>query len=82
MKMLQMIFDTFTTTLTSMMNIGGLMLLLIFIYAVIGMNLFAEVKFASPMTNLLNFNSVGSSFLTLLRISTGENWNELFYTLG
>mmetsp|Transcript_7710 Transcript_7710/g.9270 ORF Transcript_7710/g.9270 Transcript_7710/m.9270 type:complete len:114 (-) Transcript_7710:1545-1886(-) len=41
LKSLQQIFSTFLTTLPHMFNVGGIMLLIVYIYAVIGINLFA-----------------------------------------
>ena len=52
---LQVIFSTFVTTLPALMNVGTLMFLILYIFAVIGMNLFAEVKLTGPMSRWLNF---------------------------
>ena len=80
--MMKNIFNTFITTLPSMVNIGGLMILIIFIYSVIGVSLFATVRMQAPMNDHLNFRNVGNSFLTLIRVATGENWNHLLNTVG
>ena len=82
LKSLQIIFSTFITTLPALMHVGGLMFLILYIFAVIGMNLFAKVKFNGPMQRWLNFQSLQNSLLTLLRCATGENWNDLMYALG
>jgi len=55
LKSLQIIFATFIQTFPALMNVGGLMFLLIYIYAVLGVNLFAEIMFNGPMHPLLNF---------------------------
>ena len=76
-KSLRVIFSTLITTLPSMANIGALLLLIVFVYAVLGMNLFGYLR---PQTNInynANFNTFGISFMTLLRCSTGEGWNDL-----
>ena len=65
-----------------MINLGTLMFLVIFIYAVIGVNLFAEVKLSPPMSHHINFQSVSSSFLLLIRLLTGEAWNDLMNGLS
>lgn len=39
-----MIFDTFIVTIPSLTNVGVILLLLIYIYAILGVNLFATVK--------------------------------------
>jgi len=55
LKQLQIIFTTFYNTLSSLLNVGSLMFLIIYIYAVIGIVLFADVKVISPMHDRLNF---------------------------
>jgi len=55
LKSLQVIFNTFIKTLPALINVGGLMLLLIYIYAVLGVDLFAPVKENGPMHTYLNF---------------------------
>ena len=44
MKQLQIIFSTMITTLSSLINVGALIGLCIYIYMVIGITLFADVK--------------------------------------
>lgn len=63
-------------------NIGLLLVLFMYMYAVLGVNLFADIKVNSPMHQHLNFQTVGNSFLTLLRIATGEGWNDLLNALS
>jgi hypothetical protein len=82
MKMLQLIVTTFFQTLPALFNIGSLMFLFIFIYSIIGVNLFATVKMNEPMTEYLNFQTVFTSFLTLIRLSTGESWTDLLNCLS
>jgi hypothetical protein len=55
LKQLQIIFTTFYNTLSSLLNVGSLMFLIIYIYAVIGIVLFADVKLTWPMHERLNF---------------------------
>ena len=82
LKQLQIIFTTFINTLSSIFNVGCLMMLLIYIYAVIGVNVFAQVKWSSPMHARLNFTDTGYALLTLIRVATGEGWNDLMNALG
>ena len=49
LKSLQIIFSTLITTLPALINVGGLCVLILYIFAVIGMNLFAKVKLNGPM---------------------------------
>ena len=69
--------NTLLQTLPSLGNIGGLLLLILFIYSVLGMNLFPYIKYGDGINRNANFHGFFISFLTLLRISTGENWNSI-----
>jgi len=82
LKRMQIIYFTFMNTFSSMMNVGGLMFLIIYIYAIFGMNFFADIKMSGPMNERLSFMSVFTSFVTLIRVTTGENWNELMNALS
>jgi hypothetical protein len=42
-----------------------------FIYAIIGMNFFLNVKLINGLTETQNFQTFGKSMITLFRISTG-----------
>lgn len=55
MTQMQVIITTFFKTIGSLVNVGGLMFLIIYIYSVVAVNLFAEVKHNPPMNELLNF---------------------------
>lgn len=74
-KSLNMIFNTLLLTLPALANIGSLLALGIFIFSIIGMNNFAFLKNGNEINEKANFRSFGNSFFTLLRISTGENWD-------
>lgn len=74
-KSLNMIFNTLILTLPALANIGSLLCLGIFIFSIIGMNNFAYLKDGNEINEKANFRTFGNSFFTLLRISTGENWD-------
>jgi len=90
-KGLQVTFQTLFSSLPSMVNVGGLMFLVFWMYAVLGMNLFGEVNLNPPDTgdgDILNveinkdanFTNVGRALLTLLRMATGEAWNGIMHS--
>lgn len=64
------------------MNIVSLMLLFIFIYSVIGVNLFGSIMHSGPMSNYITFENVGKAFVVLIRVATGESWNDLMNALS
>lgn len=77
-KSLDAIFEAFIITLPALINVGGLLLLFIFIYSVLGMNFFSTLKFNGPMTAHLHFKNVFDGAVSLFVISTGNNFYELF----
>jgi hypothetical protein len=68
--------------MSSLLNVGGLMGLIIYIYAVLGINLFAETKFNEPMHERFNFLDLWSAYTTLFAVSTGEGWGDLMNSLS
>ena len=56
------------------------MLLLIFIYALIGMQFFGKpLVLANGEISRYSFSDFGWSMVTIFIILTGENWNEIMY---
>ena len=56
-----------------------LMMMLFFIYAIVGMQLFGNIKMDShtAIERHTNFRTIGAAFMLLFRCSTGEAWPEL-----
>jgi hypothetical protein len=63
----------------SLANIGSLLLLIMYIYSLIGMIYFGEVKWIGSMNYYINFQSFWSSFITLFTVLTADSWN---YTMA
>jgi|LauGreDrversion4_2_1035121.scaffolds.fasta_scaffold116014_2 hypothetical protein len=76
-KSLQIIFNTFVITLHSLVNIGYLLLLFIFMYSILGMILFGEVKRNYVMDDYINFENFYNSALTLFVVATGDTWSDI-----
>jgi len=72
---LRLIFNTFVITLHSLANIGGLLLLFIFMYSILGMILFGTVKRNGPLNDYINFENFNNAYLTLFVVATGDSWN-------
>ena len=73
-KNLQQIFQTFILAIPELVNVGALLMLFLFLFAVLGVSLFAEVKSQDTMDRHANFENFGRAILTLLRVATGEGW--------
>jgi hypothetical protein len=75
MKTLRQMISTLILTIPQLLNVGALLLLLIFIYAIAGVQLFAQVAWDGQyVTAQANFQNTGYAMLTLYRWLTGENW--------
>ena len=74
-KDLRLVFNTFIFTLPALANVGGLLLLLLYLYSIIGVYLFAEVKRSGILMDNLNYESFLSAFITLFSIATGDAWD-------
>ena len=79
LKGLRMLFNTLVMSFPSLINIGGLLFLLMFVYGVLGMNIFGKVKFGEHLNEQANFRDFGMSLMLLLRTVTGEAWNAIMY---
>ena len=78
-KSLNVIVSTFILTLPQLLNIGSLLLLFIYIYTILGIQLYAKVKLQGALNNHTNFQDFWKGFMMLIRSSTGEAWNELMW---
>ena len=84
LKSLQKLFRTILSAAPAMGNILLLLCLVLFIFAVMGVQLFARVSWGdgSLVNTQAHFRSFGAAFITLFRHSTGEAWNEFMYALA
>ena len=60
-------------------NIGGLLMLIMYIYSIIGMIYFGEMKRNGSMNDYINFETFTNAFITLFTVATGDSWN---YTMA
>jgi len=60
----------------------GLMVILLFIYAALGLNLFSQVMMQSQINEKNNFQSFSNAMILLMRCATGEDWNLIMYELA
>ena len=69
-KQLNTIFNALVSTLPKLANVGSLLIMLLYFFAILGMNLFGLVKLQTNLNKHVNFQSFWLSVLTLLRIAT------------
>lgn len=68
-------------SLPALFNIGALLFLVMFIYAIIGMSSFGYVKKTGALDDVVNFETFSSSMLLLFRLSTSAGWNDVLEPL-
>lgn len=64
-------------SLPALFNIGLLLFLVMFIYAIFGMSNFAYVKRQGGIDDLFNFETFGNSMICLFQITTSAGWDGL-----
>ena len=68
-------------SLPALFNIGALLALITFIYAIIGMTLFGHVKHRGALNDQVNFETFGRSMQLLFRLTTSAGWNDVLEPL-
>uniref|UniRef100_A0A8C3CUV5 Sodium channel protein n=1 Tax=Cairina moschata TaxID=8855 RepID=A0A8C3CUV5_CAIMO len=64
-------------SLPALFNIGLLLFLVMFIYAIFGMSNFAYVKREAGIDDMFNFETFGNSMICLFQITTSAGWDGL-----
>lgn len=78
---LRMMFQTLAFSFPALFNVGGVLSLFFFIYAVMGVQLFHGVKRGTFLDRHANFDQFPRALLTLFRMATGESWNGIMHDL-
>ena len=82
-KEIQAILFALTRSFSALINIALLLFLIIFIYAIFGMNLFMDVGYSNDvLTEELNFQNIYRSVLTLFPLCTSGGWSVLLDSLS
>ncbi|XP_043260630.1 sodium channel protein 60E-like isoform X2 [Colletes gigas] len=68
-------------SLPALFNIGALLALITFIYAIIGMSVFGHVKKQGALDDMVNFETFGRSMQLLFRLMTSAGWNDVLESL-
>ena len=68
-------------SLPAIFNIGALLFLVMYMFAIIGMSSFGNLKINGVMDEIVNFQTFGNSFMLLLRLATSAGWNDVLDAL-
>jgi len=72
---IQVMISAILTALPALFNVASMLFLNFFVFAILGMTLFGNVRFGGALNENANFRNFGSSLLLLIRMVTGESWN-------
>ena len=78
-KSLRKVLNLFFNSIPGVLNVLILYFITIYIYAIVGMNLFYDLKYQEIISEKWNFQNFINSMLILIRISSGGNWNTLMH---
>ncbi|XP_057317031.1 sodium channel protein 60E-like isoform X2 [Hydractinia symbiolongicarpus] len=74
-KGIRKLLFTIVKSAPALSNIGTLLFLITFIYAIMAMSIFGRLKHQGYINQVVNFETFGSSMCLLFRISTAAGWN-------
>jgi len=82
-KGIRKLLETLIYTLPSLANVAALLVIILFIFTVLGMAFFGDQQYNQPpfelYTEHANFRTFRNGFFTLFRMSTGESWNGIMH---
>jgi len=76
------IINTLLNAAPQIRNILALIGLVTFIYAALGINLFAKMMYREVYNDQNNFRNIFNALILLIRSLTGEDWNKIMHDLA
>ena len=80
-KGIRTLLFSLAVSIPALFNIGLLLFLVMFIYAIFGMSFFSRVKHYAGVDDMFNFETFGRSMIILFQISTSAGWNGVLAAL-
>ena len=80
-KGIRTLLFSLAVSLPALFNIGLLLFLVMFIYAIFGMSFFMHVTFYGGLDDMFNFQTFGRSMIVLFQVSTSAGWNSILLGL-
>ncbi len=78
---LRALVHTLFLSLPAIFNLASLLVIVFYVYAVLGVQLFCGAPFQDNLTEDANFETFLSAMFLLLRVTTGENWNGIMHDI-
>lgn len=79
---LEVLFKTLLSSTIAAFNITILVLLLMTIFSIMAVQLFALTRWRGETYENVNFRSFPRAMLVLFRMTTGENWHHIIHDVG
>lgn len=76
---LQAIIQTIQFSIPALVNVLFLLLLFFFMFSILGNFFFSSVIKSEVISENKNFHNFLSSFLMLIALTTGEDWNKVMF---
>jgi hypothetical protein len=76
---LKHLLNTLVDSVPAIVNVSSILGLVMFIYAVLGMQMFTFVMQNNGLNNHANFESFGGALLLLFQVLTGDSWSGVMY---
>ena len=76
-KGIRTLLFSLAVSLPALFNIGLLLVLVMFIYAIVGMNLFMNAPEKAGLDDAFNFDTFLSSFILLFQMCTSAGWSDV-----
>jgi len=79
LRSINTLLGTLIASLPALVNVGTVLGLFYFVSSVLAVNLFGKINTGKCINRHANFNTFPKAVFTLLRVSTGEDWDCLMY---
>lgn len=76
---LQAIIQTIQFSIPSLVNVMLLLNIIYFMFSIMGVFLFNEVKYGDVLDEYKNFNNFIEAYILMFAVSTGEDWNKIMF---
>ncbi|KAG6604562.1 Voltage-gated Ion Channel (VIC) Superfamily [Phytophthora cinnamomi] len=78
-KGIRHILNTLYLALPGLSNVTSILVLMLFIYTTMGVQMFAKVALGDNIDMHANFQTFGRGFLFMIRAATGESWDDCMH---
>lgn len=75
------LLETLLFTLPPLINVGALLVLIIFIYAVLGVFMFSNITHGDIIDDFDNFTNLGFAMWTMFKVLSGDEWYFIMFDL-